>query len=137
MKYLLTLITVILLLLLLLTGQASSAKTPQQVLKEEGYHLLSKINGKEVYYRPKEVKRANGFVYYSTTTFYTNGAKKYALESNYKALACKEKKVIHLSVHKVPYVGKSSYTDLTKKGIKSSDIKSITGIDQQVKAKVC
>lgn len=136
MQQLIRLLAIFTIIMFLLSGKAFS-KTPQQILKEEGYSLLSKINGKEVYYRPKEVKRANGFVYYSTTTFYTSGVKKYSLESNYKAIACKEKKVVHLGIHKVPYVGKSSYTDLTTKGIKSSDIKSITGIDQQVKAKVC
>lgn len=113
------------------------AQTPQQILRSEGFVLVTKENGKEIYYRPKEVKKHDGIVYYSTTTFFTNGSNKYSLESNYVALACKEQKIIWLGIHKVPYIGKSSYKDLTKNGIKDKDIKPLTSLDRKMYSKLC
>ena len=111
-----------LILSLFLVSTLAVAKTPQEILKEEGFVLFSKESSKDVYYRPKEVKKHDGIVYYSTTIFYTAGSNKYGLKSNYDAIACKEKKVVRLGIHNVPYIGKSSYTDLTKKGIKETNI---------------
>ena len=89
-----------LILSLFLVSTIAVAKTPQEILREEGFVLASKESGKEVYYRPKEVKKHDGIVYYSTTIFYTAGSNKYGLKSNYDAIACKEKKVIRLSINK-------------------------------------
>lgn len=113
------------------------AQTVQQILKSEGFVLVTKENGKEIYYRPKEVKKHDGIVYYSTTTFFTNGSNKYSLESKYVALTCKEQKIIWLGIHKVPYIGKSSYKDLTKNGIKDKDIKLLTSLDRKMYSKLC
>lgn len=97
----------------LLLSTITVAKTPQDVLREEGYVLVSKESGKEVYYRPKEVKK-------------------------HDAIACKEKKVIRLGVHNVPYIGKASYTDFTKKGIKETSIKPYqTNTDRVMASKLC
>lgn len=113
------------------------AQTPQQILRSEGFVLVTKENDKEIYYRPNEVKKHDGIVYYSTTKFFTNGSNKYSLESNYVALACKEQKIIWLGIHKVPYIGKSSYKDLTKNGIKDKDIKPLTSLDRKMHSKLC
>ena len=127
-----------LILSLFLVSTIAVAKTPQEILREEGFVLVSKESGKEVYYRPKEVKRNDGIVYYSTTIFYTAGSNKYGLKSNYDAIACKEKKVVRLGIHSVPYIGKSSYTDLTKKGIKETDIKPYqSNTDRVMASKLC
>ena len=126
-----------LILSLLLVSTITIAKTPQQILKEEGFVFVTKEANKEIYYRPKEVKHYDGFAYYSTTKFFTNGSNKYSLESNYVALACKEQKIIWLGIHKVPYIGKSSYKDLTKNGIKDKDIKPLTSLDRKMYSKLC
>ena len=126
-----------LILSLFLVSTIAVAKTPQQILKEEGFVFVTKEANKEIYYRPKEVKHYDGFAYYSTTKFFTNGSNKYSLESNYVALACKEQKIIWLGIHKVPYFGKSSYTDLTKKGIKATDVKPLSKLDTIMYRKVC
>lgn len=126
-----------LILSLFLVSTLAVAKTPQEILKEEGFVLVSKESSKDVYYRPKEVKKHDGIVYYSTTKFFTNGSNKYSLESNYVALACKEQKIIWLGIHKVPYIGKSSYKDLTKNGIKGKDIKPLTSLDRKMYSKLC
>lgn len=127
-----------LILSLFLVSTIAVAKTPQEILREEGFVLVSKESGKEVYYRPKEVKKHDGIVYYSTTIFYTAGSNKYGLKSNYDAIACKEKKVIRLGVHNVPYIGKASYTDFTKKGIKETSIKPYqTNTDRVMASKLC
>ena len=126
-----------LILSLFLVSTIAVAKTPQEILREEGFVLVSKESGKEVYYRPNEVKKHDGIVYYSTTIFFTNGSNKYSLESKYVALACKEQKIIWLGIHKVPYIGKSSYKDLTKNGIKDKDIKPLTSLDRKMYSKLC
>ena len=126
-----------LILSLFLVSTIVVAKTPQEILRDEGFVLVSKESGKEVYYRPKEVKKHDGIVYYSTTTFFTNVSNKYSLESKYVALACKEQKIIWLGIHKVPYIGKSSYKDLTKNGIKDKDIKPLTSLDRKMYSKLC
>ena len=126
-----------LILSLFLVSTIAVAKTPQEILRDEGFVLVSKESGKEVYYRPKEVKKHDGIVYYSTTTFFTNVSNKYSLESKYVALACKEQKIIWLGIHKVPYIGKSSYKDLTKNGIKDKDIKPLTSLDRKMYSKLC
>lgn len=126
-----------LILSLFLVSTIVGAKTPQEILRDEGFVLVSKESGKEVYYRPKEVKRNDGIVYYSTTKFFTNGSNKYSLESNYVALACKEQKIIWLGIHKVPYIGKSSYKNLTNNGIKEKDIKPLTSLDRKMHSKLC
>lgn len=126
-----------LILSLFFVSTIAVAKTPQEILREEGFVLVSKESGKEVYYRPKEVKRNDGIVYYSTTIFYTAGSSKYGLKSNYDAITCKEKKVVRLGIHNVPYIGKSSYKDLTKNGIKGKDIKPLTSLDRKMYSKLC
>ena len=127
-----------LILSLLLVSTITIAKTPQQILKEEGFVFVTKEANKEIYYRPKEVKKHDGIVYYSTTIFYTAGSNKYGLKSNYDAIACKEKKVVHLGIHNVPYIGKSSYTDLTKKGIKETNIQPYqSNTDRVMASKLC
>lgn len=126
-----------LILSLFLVSTIAVAKTPQEILRKEGFVLVSKESGKEVYYRPKEVKKHDGIVYYSTTIFFTNGSNKYSLESKYVALSCKEQKIIWLGIHKVPYIGKSSYKDLTKNGIKDKDIKPLTSLDRKMYSKLC
>ena len=127
-----------LILSLFLVSTIAVAKTPQEILREEGFVLASKESGKEVYYRPKEVKKHDGIVYYSTTIFYTAGSNKYGLKSNYDAIACKEKKVIRLGIHNVPYIGKSSYPDLTKKGIKETNIQPYqSNTDRVMASKLC
>lgn len=127
-----------LILSLFLVSTIAVAKTPQEILREEGFVLVSKESGKEGYYRPKEVKKHDGIVYYSTTIFYTAGSNKYGLKSNYDAIACKEKKVIRLGIHNVPYIGKSSYTDLTKKGIKETNIQPYqSNTDRVMASKLC
>lgn len=127
-----------LILSLFLVSTIVVAKTPQEILREEGFVLVSKESGKDIYYRPKEVKKHDGIVYYSTTIFYTAGSNKYGLKSNYDAIACKEKKVIRLGIHNVPYIGKSSYTDLTKKGIKETNIQPYqSNTDRVMASKLC
>ena len=126
-----------LILSLFLVSTIAVAKTPQEILRDEGFVLVSKESGKEIYYRPKEVKHYDGFAYYSTTKFFTNGKQRYSLESDYVALECNEKKIIKLGIHKVPYFGKSSYTDLTKKGIKATDVKPLSKLDTIMYRKVC
>ena len=127
-----------LILSLFLVSTISVAKTPQEILREEGFVLVSKESSKDVYYRPKEVKKHDGIVYYSTTIFYTADSNKYGLKSNYDAIACKEKKVVRLGIHNVPYIGKSSYTDLTKKGIKETNIQPYqSNTDRVMASKLC
>lgn len=121
-----------------LLSSVSFSKTIDSVLKEEGFKLIMTENGKDIYYRPKEVQKDNGVVYYSTTTFFTGGENKYGLRSYYEAIGCKEKQIIHLGVHNVPYIGKSSYKDLTRHGIKNSDVKNINSeLDQIMYKKLC
>ena len=126
-----------LILSLCLVSTITIAKTPQQILKEEGFVFVTKEANKEIYYRPKEVKHYDGFAYYSTTQFFINSKQKYSLESDYVALDCNEKMIIKLGIHKVPYFGKSSYTDLTKKGIKATDVKPLSKLDTIMYRKVC
>lgn len=128
---------IILCLMVVFISNSTVAQTPENILKGEGFVLITKESGKDIYYRPKEVKRYDGIVYYSTTTFFTNGSNKYSLESKYVALACKEQKIIWLGIHKVPYIGKSSYKDLTKNGIKDKDIKPLTSLDRKMYSKLC
>lgn len=127
----------LIILLSILFVTSVQAETPQQILKSEGFVLVTKEADKEIYYRPKEVKHYDGFAYYSTTKFFINGKQKYSLESDYVALECNEKKIIKLGIHKVPYFGKSSYTDLTKKGIKATDVKPLSKLDTIMYRKVC
>lgn len=126
-----------LLILTMLIAMQVYSKTPQEILRQEGFSLVTKESGKEVYYRPKEVKKFDGIVYYSNTTFFTNGSEKYSLRSDYMALACKERRILKVGVHTVPYIGRSSYKDLTKKGIKDSDFKQLTTLDKRMYAKLC
>lgn len=121
----------------LLVTEAYAFQTPQQIMSSEGFVLVTKDAGRDIYYRPKEVKSGDGFVYYSTTTFFKSGSNKYGLRSEYMSIACKEKKAIKLGLHVVPYIGKSSYTDYTKKGIKESDFKSLTALDKIMSNKLC
>lgn len=126
-----------LLVLLALLSTHIFAETPQQILKSAGFVFVTKEANKEVYYRPKEVKRHDGIVYYSTTIFFVNGSNKYSLRSDYMALACKEKRVLKIGVHDVPYVGKASFKNFTTKGIKDSDFKQLTTLDKRMHAKLC
>lgn len=126
-----------LVIFILLLSTNVIAKTPQQILKEDGFVFVTKEADKEIYYRPKEVKKYDGIVYYSTTILKTSGANKYGLRSDYMALGCKEKLVLKTGIHNVPYIGKSSYTDLTKKGVKGTDFKPLSALDKRMHAKLC
>lgn len=126
-----------LLLLLLLIASNVIAQTPQQIMKSSGFVFVVKESNKEIYYRPNEVKKHDGIVYYSTTIFLTSGSGKYSLRSDYMALACKERRILKVGIHNVPYIGKSSYQDLTKRGIKDSDFKQLTVLDKRMHAKLC
>ena len=128
---------IVLIALLVLFTTATFAQSPESILRGEGFSLITHEDSKDIYYRPREVKRKDGLVYYSTTVFFRNGTNKYSLESKYVALACKEKKIVLLGIHKVPYIGKSSYKDFTTKGIKSTDIKPLSPLDKRMHLKLC
>ena len=130
----------LLIILILLSTNLYAEQSPQQILKSSGFVLVVRENGKEIYYRPKEVQRFNGIVYYSTTIFFTkpvNGMTKYSMRSDYMALACKERKVLKTGIHTVPYIGSSSYQDLLKQGVKDSSFKTLNSLDKTMYSKVC
>lgn len=117
-----------------------AGQTPQAILKSEGFVLVTKQNGKEIYYRPKEVRRIDGIAYFSNTIFYTsntNGQTKYSLKSEYKALGCKEKRIFVTGIHTVPYIGKASFKNKVTKSLKDSDFKSLNTLDNLMHSKVC
>lgn len=127
-------------LMFVIMSSAFAEQTPQTILKSEGFVLVTKQNGKEIYYRPKEVSRSDGIAYYSTTIFYTkniNGQLKYSLKSEYKALGCKEKRVFVTGVHTVPYIGKASFKNNVTKSLKDSNFKSLNTLDSIMYSKVC
>lgn len=122
------------------TSSAFAVQTPQAILKSEGFVLVTKQDGKEIYYRPKEVLRSDGIAYYSNTIFYTkniDGQTKYSLKSEYKALGCKEKRVFVTGVHTVPYIGKPKFKNNVTKSLKDSDFKSLDRLDTIMHSKVC
>lgn len=123
---------------LLVSIFANAKPTPEDILKQEGFVLLQKDANKNVYYRPKEVKKSDGIVWYSTTTFFKSSSNRYGLRSEYNALGCNEKQIVKIGLHNVPYIGKPTYVDYTTKKQKL-EVRSITSsnIDQKIYRTLC
>lgn len=122
----------------LLVMKCASAATPDQILQQNGYTFLTTDRNKKIYYRTREVKRRpGGVVWYSTTEVMTNNGK-HGLKSYYTAMLCKEERVVTMGIHTVPFVGKATYKDFTKDGIKESDLKVIKSVtDKAAQKKFC
>lgn len=127
----------LIILVLLAVAQHSFSATPEQILKNNGFKLVTQEKNRNTYYRPREVVKDGPIVFYSTTTFYTNGNQKYSLRSEYKVMACKEKVVLLRGIHDVPFIGMPKVTDLTKKKIKDSDFKPLSALDKKMHSRLC
>lgn len=104
----------------------SNSKTPKDILVEDGFKFLMNKGSTEIYYRPKDIKRnSDNSVYYSYTVLSKYNSIRYSLNTSYNIMFCKEEKNLLMGIHTVPFIGKVIYKDLTKDGIKATDIKNI------------
>lgn len=127
------------LFLAVVSSTFAAPQTPQSVLKSEGYKFVMKDSTGEIYYRPREVKKDDGIVWYSTTrllTKTTSTGRKHSLVSDYTVMGCKEHKAALLGVHTVPYIGKASYKDLSKK-LTEKSFRNFTTLDTKMFKLLC
>lgn len=133
-------IAILLLIFLSSIPKEGKAESVDHILRGEGFVLLGKYKGEDLYYNKKQVKNHNGFTFFGLTTFSrsnTNKGVRYGLTTINYVLVCEEKRILNAGKYVVPLIGKPYYKDNLKSSIKYTDFKPLNEIEKKAYMKLC